>query len=187
MQALHDAILDALLNGGVLSDEMLEPPARSAARRRQPGCVRRASAAGSARRAVQQIIERLTEQGYVSRWPASPARRPRRRRATRRRSRRRDSRSPTRRSIFSATARCAICSGRWAAAAPAGTTRASSATGVEAGGPPRPYEFGDTLNLDAAATVLNAVQRACRRAASRSADSSQRPLRQRASTSTTKI
>ena len=24
MQALHDAILDALLNGGVLSDEMLE-------------------------------------------------------------------------------------------------------------------------------------------------------------------
>lgn len=33
------------------------------------------------------------------------------------------------------------------------------ATGVEAGGPPRPYEFGDTLNLDAAATVLNAVAR----------------------------
>jgi Ca-activated chloride channel family protein len=33
------------------------------------------------------------------------------------------------------------------------------ATGVEAGGPPRAYEFGDTLNLDAAATVLNAVKR----------------------------
>src|SRR6185295_4711184 len=33
------------------------------------------------------------------------------------------------------------------------------ATGIEAGGPPRPYEFGDTLNLDAAATVLNAIRR----------------------------
>ena len=33
------------------------------------------------------------------------------------------------------------------------------ATGVDAGGPPRPYEFGDTMNLDAAATVLNAVKR----------------------------
>jgi Ca-activated chloride channel family protein len=33
------------------------------------------------------------------------------------------------------------------------------APGVEAGGPPRPYEFGDTLNLDAASTVLNAVRR----------------------------
>jgi len=30
---------------------------------------------------------------------------------------------------------------------------------VEAGGPPRPYEFGDTMNLDAAATVLNAARR----------------------------
>ena len=36
------------------------------------------------------------------------------------------------------------------------------ATGVEAGGPPRPYAFGDTLNLDAASTVLNAVTRAAR-------------------------
>ena len=34
------------------------------------------------------------------------------------------------------------------------------APGVEAGGPPRPYQFGDTLNLDAAATVLSAVKRA---------------------------
>jgi Ca-activated chloride channel family protein len=33
------------------------------------------------------------------------------------------------------------------------------ATGVEAGGPPRQYEFGDTMNLDPSATVLNAIQR----------------------------
>jgi Ca-activated chloride channel homolog len=45
------------------------------------------------------------------------------------------------------------------------------ATGVEAGGPPRPYEFGDTLNLDASATVLNAARRqAASRAGARTID-----------------
>jgi Ca-activated chloride channel family protein len=33
------------------------------------------------------------------------------------------------------------------------------ATGVETSGAPKPYEFGDTLNLDATATILNAVTR----------------------------
>ena len=32
-------------------------------------------------------------------------------------------------------------------------------TGIEASGAPKPYEFGDTMNLDATATILNAVQR----------------------------
>jgi Ca-activated chloride channel family protein len=36
-------------------------------------------------------------------------------------------------------------------------------TGVEAGGPPRPYEFGDTMNLDASATVMNAIRRTAAR------------------------
>jgi len=34
------------------------------------------------------------------------------------------------------------------------------ATGIEASGATKPYEFGDTLNLDASATVLNVVRRA---------------------------
>src|SRR5207342_2072171 len=33
------------------------------------------------------------------------------------------------------------------------------ATGVETTGAPKQYEFGDTLNLDPASTLLNAVQR----------------------------
>jgi Ca-activated chloride channel family protein len=33
------------------------------------------------------------------------------------------------------------------------------ATGIEAGGAPKPYEFGDTLNLDAAATLGEAIAR----------------------------
>ena len=37
------------------------------------------------------------------------------------------------------------------------------ATGVETTGAPKEYEFGDTLNLDAAATLLHAVERRERR------------------------
>jgi Ca-activated chloride channel family protein len=33
------------------------------------------------------------------------------------------------------------------------------APGIEAGAAPRPYEFGDTMTLDASATILNAVRR----------------------------
>src|SRR5207245_3934500 len=36
------------------------------------------------------------------------------------------------------------------------------ATGVETTGAPKPYEFGDTLNLDPASTLLNAVRRQAR-------------------------
>jgi Ca-activated chloride channel family protein len=40
------------------------------------------------------------------------------------------------------------------------------ATGVETTGAPKAYEFGDTLNLDPASTLLNAVQREARKNAS---------------------
>ncbi len=33
------------------------------------------------------------------------------------------------------------------------------ATGIEASGAPKRYEFGDTMNLDASGTILNAVLR----------------------------
>ena len=33
------------------------------------------------------------------------------------------------------------------------------ATGIEASGAPKPYEFGDTMNIDASGTILNAVMR----------------------------
>src|SRR4051812_28249869 len=36
------------------------------------------------------------------------------------------------------------------------------ATGIEASGTSKPYEFGDTMNLDASATILNAVLRSRR-------------------------
>src|SRR4030095_13456114 len=58
MQALHDAILDALLNGGVLSDEMIE--------RLISDKSELAGEKDQIESLIERIIERLTDQGYVS-------------------------------------------------------------------------------------------------------------------------
>jgi Ca-activated chloride channel family protein len=67
MQALHDAVLDALLNGGVMSDEMLQKlmrePSDEDARARIEDM-------------VQKIIEQLTEQGFVSTTGTPPSGQP---------------------------------------------------------------------------------------------------------------
>ena len=60
MQALHDAILDALLNGGMLSDEMLDRLTDS--QRSESGDQARADIEAL----VQRIVERLAQQGYVT-------------------------------------------------------------------------------------------------------------------------
>ena len=159
MQALHDAILDALLNGGILSDELLKQllsgaegePAESEAQQRRRDRIDQL---------IQQLIDRLTEQGFVSvtgQPPTQPLEGP---------GGKGDSRRPVR---FEVTDKALDFLGYRALRDLLGSMGRSSAgrhdtrdlaTGIEAGGPPRPYAFGDTLNLDAAATVLNALQRA---------------------------
>jgi len=146
LQALHDAILDALLNGGVMSDEMLEQLLDGA----------EGESRGQLEELIQQIIQRLTEQGHIS-VTGQPA-----------------PQQPGQGGAMGATARFEVTDktldflGYRALRDLLGSTGRSSAgrhdtrelaTGIEAGGPPRPYEFGDTLNLDAAATLLNAIQR----------------------------
>jgi Ca-activated chloride channel family protein len=150
MQALHDAILDAVLNGGVLSDEMVEklladnPEAGEAARDR-------------IEQLVQQIIERLTEQGFIT-TTGQPA--PQQPGAAG------DADATDAR--FEVTDKALDFLGYRALRDLMGSIGRSSAgrhdtrelaTGIEAGGPSRPYLFGDTLNLDPAATVLNAVKK----------------------------
>ena len=156
MQALHDAILDALLNGGALSDEMLDrlvgdatdPSAAEGQRQRQRDQLEAL---------VQKIIERLMEQGYVSVGGAPDAQR---------------LDGPGGRADgnvrFEVTDKALDFLGYRALRDLLGAMGRSSvgrhdtrelATGIEAGGPPRPYEFGDTLNLDAAATVMSAIRR----------------------------
>ena len=61
MQALHDAILDALLNGGALSDEMVD---KLLSHDGTPESIQRQR--DQIEQLVQQLIERLGEQGYIS-------------------------------------------------------------------------------------------------------------------------
>ncbi len=150
MQALHDAILDALLNGGALSEEMLDKLTAS-----QGGD----QARDDLEALIQRVLEKLLQEGYVTmagqpgaqqlQGPASGG--------------------ADGSARFQVTDKAIDFLGYRALRDLLGSMGRSSAgrhdtreqaPGVEAGGPPRPYEFGDTLNLDAAATVLNAVKKA---------------------------
>jgi Ca-activated chloride channel family protein len=159
MQALHDALLDALLNGGVLSDEMLERLQRADA-----GPDERQAVAEQVEALVQRVIERLMESGYIST-------------AGRPGSQRLDGDGGTGEAVdrarFEVTDKALDFLGYRALRDLLGSIGRSSAgrhdtrefdTGIDASGAPRPYEFGDTLNLDATATVLSAVTRRARHA-----------------------
>ena len=161
MQALHDAILEALLNGGMLSDETLE------------------RLLGKDWQQADDAEERLDAADRADHREAAAPGLPDRRRRT------------SRPSASSATARPAAAArttrgnvrfeitdksldflGYRALRDLLGSIGKSSlgrhdtremATGIEASGAPKPYEFGDTMNLDASGTILNAVRRAAGR------------------------
>jgi Ca-activated chloride channel family protein len=156
MQALHDAILDALLNGGLLPDDVLEQLFGEQAE----------TAKQQLDELVQQLMERMQEAGYITPSPELDAERQRRAQAGGGEG---DADpGPTR---FEVTDKALDFLGYRAlrdllgsighASAGRHDTR-DMATGVDASGAPKPYEFGDTLNLDASSTVLNAVTRAHR-------------------------
>jgi Ca-activated chloride channel family protein len=161
-QALHDAILDALLNGGAISDEMLDKLTADSDTAGRDGDDARSERRDQIEELVQRIIERLTEQGYVSVTGKPDSRQPNGPNAQG------AGQGQTR---FEVTDKAIDFLGYRALRDLLGSMGRSSvgrhdtrelATGIEAGGPPRAYEFGDTMNLDASATVLNAVTRARR-------------------------
>ncbi len=159
MQALHDAILDALFNGGVLPDDTLERLLGD------PADGDNAEARSALEQLIQQIIERMGEQGYITAPPDLDAER-----------QRREGRGPgagadAPAARFEVTDKALDFLGYRALRDLLGSLGKSSygrhdtreqATGVETTGAPKPYEFGDTLNLDATSTLLNAVQREAR-------------------------
>jgi Ca-activated chloride channel family protein len=159
MQALHDAILDALFNGGVLPEETLERLLGD------PADADQAEARSKLEELIQQIIDRMTEQGYITTPPDLEAERERRQG---RGGSGADAPQVTR---FEVTDKTLDFLGYRALRDLLGSLGKSSygrhdtreqATGVETTGAPKPYEFGDTLNLDAASTLLKAVQREAR-------------------------
>ncbi|OFW23167.1 MAG: hypothetical protein A3H97_11900 [Acidobacteria bacterium RIFCSPLOWO2_02_FULL_65_29] len=157
LQALHDAILEALFNGGVLPDETIQKLLGDPADGDQE------QLRSKLEELIQQIIERMGEQGYISTPPDLEAERERRAgRAS----------GPNQPPVqFEVTDKTLDFLGYRALRDLLGSLGKSSfgrhdtreqATGVETTGAPKPYEFGDTLNLDAAATLLNAVAREAR-------------------------
>jgi Ca-activated chloride channel homolog len=155
MQALHDAILEALMHGGVLPEETLEPllgegsPDEARERLEQ---------------LIQQIVERLQQEGYIAPAPDLAPEQQRRAQGPGGPG----EAVPTR---FEVTDKGLDFLGYRALRDLLGSVGRSSfgrhdtremATGVETSGVAKPYEFGDTLNLDASATLLAAVERARR-------------------------
>jgi Ca-activated chloride channel family protein len=154
MQSLHDAILDALFNGGVLPEETIEQLLGD------PADGDQADSRSKLEELIQQVIERMGEQGYITTPPDLEAERQRRGGRVGG-----PSQPPVR---FEVTDKTLDFLGYRALRDLLGSLGKSSfgrhdtreqATGVETTGAPKPYEFGDTLNLDAAATLLNAAQR----------------------------
>ena len=156
MQALYDAILEALMSGGVLPDEALE---------RLLGPDAGEDAQQQLEQLIQQIMARMQEQGYITPAPDLESEQRRRERADGSGGGMGDAK-PTR---FEVTDKSLDFLGYRALRDLLGSLGKSSfgrhdtrdlATGVETSGVAKPYEFGDTLNLDPSATLLNAVQRA---------------------------
>ncbi len=153
-QALRDAILEALLNGGILSDETILRLLGDAADADPDGASRLEAL-------IDRLIDQMAQQGYITRHPNLDA-------AARDREGggEGDGQAPPMR--FEVTDKGLDFLGYRALRDLLGSVGHSSigrhdtrdfAAGVEAGGAPKPYEFGDTMNMDAAATILNAVKR----------------------------
>ena len=156
MQALHDAILEALFSGGVLSEEALarllgEPADGDQERARQ-----------QLEDLIQQIIEQMMERGFITSAPDLD--REREWREGRGGGSGEDAGPVT----FEVTDKALDFLGYRALRDLLGSVGRSSAgrhdtrhlaTGVEAAAAPKRYEFGDTLNLDPSSTILNAVHR----------------------------
>jgi Ca-activated chloride channel family protein len=164
MQALHDAILDALFNGGVLPEETIERLLGD------PADADQADARSKLEELIQQIIERMAQQGYISTPPDLEAERERRQGQGPGAG---NEAQPSPAAKFEVTDKALDFLGYRALRDLLGSLGKSSfgrhdtreqATGVETTGATKPYEFGDTLNLDAAATLMNAVAREHREA-----------------------
>jgi Ca-activated chloride channel homolog len=154
MQSLHDAIMEALLNGGLLSEETLE---RLLGENWQDS----EDAEEKLEELIQRIIEKLQHQGYVTGSPDLDAERDQRQG-------RGGGMGNAEQYKFEITDKSLDFLGYRALRDLLGSIGKSSigrhdtremATGVEASAAPKRYEFGDTMNLDASATILNAVMR----------------------------
>src|SRR6266545_529968 len=144
LQALHDAILEALMRRGLLSDEDLQ---------------KLMDDRDALEQFLQKTVERLVREGYLSTTEGQPFHDPTSGGGV----------GPAGPPIkFELTEKTIDFLGYKTLRDLLGSLGKSSfgrhdtrdlATGVEASGASKTYEFGDTLNLDITATLANAIQR----------------------------
>ena len=156
MQALHDAILEALFSGGVLSEDALQQLLG------EPADGDQEAARQQLEELIQQIIDRMMEEGFITAAPDLEDEREHRRGAGGGVG---EDAGPV---TFEVTDKALDFLGYRALRDLLGSVGRSSAgrhdtrhlaTGIEAIAASRPYEFGDTMNLDPSGTILNAVRR----------------------------
>ena len=161
MEALHDAIMDALFNRGVLPDEALERLLGD------PADADQSDARSKLEQLIQDIIDRLMQEGFITPAPDLEPERAHRQSQGAGGGFGPDS-PPTR---FEVTDKSLDFLGYRALRDLLGSLGKSSlgrhdtrdnSTGIETIAAPKRYEFGDSLNIDPSSTVLNAVQRAYR-------------------------
>jgi Ca-activated chloride channel family protein len=145
LQALHDAILDALMKKGMLSDEDLQ---------------RLLDSGEALDDFLQKVVERMVREGYLKITEGQPFHDP---------THGGGSFGPAGKPVkFELTEKGSDFLGYKALRDLLGSLGKSSfgrhdtrdlATGIEASGPTKPYEFGDILNLDVSGTLLNTIAR----------------------------
>jgi Ca-activated chloride channel family protein len=152
MEQLRRAILRALEEGDLLPDDLLEK------------LLEQGEDSKEVQQMLDRLIERLTEEGYINplqppQITAPPEKTPRGQAGEQ------NAESQTR---FEITDKTIDFLGFKTLQELLGSLGKSSfgrhdtrdlSTGIESGGASRPYEFGDTLNLDVSATLFNAVRR----------------------------
>jgi Ca-activated chloride channel homolog len=145
LQALHDAILEALMRKGMLSDEDLQ---------------KLLDDGDALQQFLDKVIERMVREGYLSMSEGQPFNDP---------TQGRGGLGPAGPPIkFELTEKGVDFLGYKTLRDLLGSLGKSSfgrhdtrdlATGIESSGPSKEYEFGDTLNLDVSGTLLRAVAR----------------------------
>jgi Ca-activated chloride channel family protein len=156
MQALHDAILEALFSEGMLSDEALQQLLGEPADGDQEG------ARNKLEELIQQIMQKMMDQGFITQAPDLEGERERRRGTGGGYG---EDAGPVK---FEVTDKALDFLGYRALRDLLGSIGRGStgrhdtrhlSTGIETIAAPKPYEFGDTMNIDPSSTILNAVQR----------------------------
>jgi Ca-activated chloride channel homolog len=152
MEQLHQALLRALHDQGKIPEEMLQQVLQNWEDYQQSELAD----------LVNKLLERMAEEGYITIQPPNPGQRELKQPGVG------SAMGPEGQAKFEVTDKALDFLGFKTLKDLLGSLGQSSfgrhdtrvfATGVESGGSSRPYEFGDTLNLDVNATLLSAIRR----------------------------